>query len=334
MLAVPRVTPEEAEKIALRYYGVSASAERLAAEHDDAFRLTTAAGRSRLLKIGVADAAGEPVSFQTAVLLHLAAAAPHLPVQRVTPALDGEPLGRAAVDAGLRRETGATLARLNLALRGLRHPGARRTHLWDLQNFSALRPLLGELPGDALLPEVSRALPPGARLPAGGLRAALADCLDRFDRRVRPRLAHAPVQVIHTDFHGDNLLTDGYRITGILDFGDALAGPVAMDVGVAACYQLGPPPDVLPPALDLVAGYHAADPLRPADLTLAAEFIVARVAARIIVSQANALREPANRAYLLRRTPQAIGHLAALRLLTPGDSARSLRAACGMTGRT
>jgi len=358
VLAVPRVTPEQAEEIALRYYGVSASAERLAAEHDDAFRLTTTAGRSRLLKVSVAGAAGEPVSFQTAVLLHLAAAAPHLPVQRVTPALDGapevrmtggegparlakmttwldgEPLGRAAVGAGLRRETGATLARLNLALRGLRHPGARRTHLWDLQNFSALRPLLDELPGDALLPEVSRALPAVAVVPAGGLRAALADCLDRFDRHVRPRLAHTPVQVIHTDFHGDNLLTDGSRITGILDFGDALAGPVAMDVGVAACYQLGAPPDVLTPALDLVAGYHAADPLRPADLTLAAEFIVARVAARIIVSQANALREPANRAYLLRRTPQAIGHLAALRLLSPDDAARTLRAACGMSRRT
>jgi Ser/Thr protein kinase RdoA (MazF antagonist) len=353
VVAVPRVTPEQAEEIALRYYGMSASAERLAAEHDDAFRLTTRTGRSRLLKISVADGAADPVSFQTAVLLHLADTAPQLPVQRVTTALDGAPevrvpggegparlvkmtswldgelLGRAAVSAALRQEAGATLARLDVALRGLRHPGARRTHRWDLQNFWRLRPLLDELPGSGLLPEVSRALPAGTTVPAGGLRAALTDCLDRFDSHVRPRLAGTPVQVIHTDFHGDNLLTDGRLITGILDFGDALTGPVAMEVGVAACYQLGPAPDVLAPALDLVNGYHAVEPLGTADLALAAEFAVARVAARIIVSQWNAMREPANRGYLLRRTPQAIEHLAALRLLAPDEITRSMRAACG-----
>jgi len=364
VVAVPRVTPEQAEEIALQYYGVSGSARRLAAEHDDTFRLVTRAGPVRLLKVSVPDeCAGsgpDPVSFQTAVLLHLASAAPELPVQRVTAALDGSPevriaggegparlarmtswldgdlLGRAAISAPLRQDLGATLARLNAALRGLRHPGAARTHRWDLQNFWRLRALLDELPESGLLPEVERALPAGghvrdgiqAGVRAGGLRAALEDCLDRFDHLVRPQLARTAVQVIHTDFHGDNLLTDGNRITGILDFGDALTGPVAMDVGVAACYQLGTA-DILAPALDLVGAYHAVDPLDAADLTLAAEFIVARVAARIIVSQCNAMREPANRGYLLRRTPQAVEHLAALRLLTPDEIARSLRAACG-----
>jgi Ser/Thr protein kinase RdoA (MazF antagonist) len=162
------------------------------------------------------------------------------------------------------------------------------------------------------------------------VREALEDCLDRFDAVARPALAGTETQVIHADFHGDNLLTDGGRITGVLDFGDALAGPVAMDVGVAACYQLGSGPGLLGPALDVIAAYHAARPLEAADLDLAAEFIVARVAARIIVSQYNAVREPANRAYLLRRTPRAIEHLAALRVLTPDEVARSLRAACGM----
>jgi hydroxylysine kinase len=347
--AVTRVPPEQAEEIALAHYGVRGSAERLAAEHDDTFRIVTRAGTSRLLKIGVTDTAPDTVSFQTAILLHLAAAAPRLPVQRVTatlsgapearildhgPArlarmtswLDGEPLGRSPVSAALRRDLGAILARLNVALRGLRHPGERRTHLWDLQNFGQLRPLLGELPGSGLLPEVSRRLPAGNT--AAGLRAALTGCLDRFDAVVRPALAATPVQVIHTDFHGDNLLTDGTRISGILDFGDAVRGPVAMDVGVAACYQLGTGPDILAPARDVIAGYHAVDPLAPADLALAAEFIVARVAARIIVSQWNALREPANQGYLLRRTPQAIEHFAALGALTPDEIARALRAAC------
>jgi hydroxylysine kinase len=351
--AVPRVTPEQAEEIALKHYGISGNAQRLAAEHDDTFRLSTPAGTSQLLKISLATEPPDTVSLQTAILLHLAATAPELPVQRITatpdgapevrtpdgsePArlvrmtswLNGEPLGRDTADPALRRGTGTTLARLNIALRGLRHPGARRTHPWDLQNFPRLRALLDELPPDALLPEVSRALAPEQLLPTRGLRAALEDTLDRFDAVARPLLTRTRTQVIHTDFHGDNLLTDGHRITGILDFGDALTGPVAMDIGTAACYQLGAGPDPLPPALDVITGYHAVDPLSPADLDLAAEFITARVAARIIVSQWNATREPANRGYLLRRTPQAIEHLTALKQLTPDQSARTLRAACG-----
>jgi hydroxylysine kinase len=350
--AVPRVSPQQAEDIALRHYGIHGTARRLPAEHDDTFRLDTAAGPSRLLKISQAAETAGTVSLPTAILLHLASAAPELPVQRITPTpdgaaeiriahgggppllvrltswLDGEPLGRDTASPALRRDAGATLARLNIALRELRHPGARRTHLWDLQNFPLLRALLDELPEDGLLPEVSRTLTAGQPLPAGGLRAALEDCLNRFDAAVRPRLATTRAQIIHTDFHGDNLLTDGQRITGVLDFGDALTGPVAMDVGTAACYQLGTAPDLLAPALDVVTGYHAVDPLSPADLSLAAEFTVARVAARIIVSQWNAIREPANRGYLLRRTPQAIAHLTALRRLTPEQTARALRAAC------
>jgi hydroxylysine kinase len=355
MAAIPRVSPNEAEEIALKHYGVSGSAQRLAAEHDDTFRLVTRGGTSRLLKISVidelSDTGADLVSFQTAILLHLASAAPDLPVQRVaatrdgapevrvssggaprlvrmTTWLDGDLLGAAATTAALRRDLGATLGRLSTALRGLRHPGARRTHLWDLQNFWRLRALLDKLPAGGLLPEVEQALAAEPPLAGRGLRAELTDCLDRFNAVVRPVLAQTPKQVIHTDFHGENLLTSGGRITGILDFGDALAGPVAMDVGVAACYQLGTGPGLLAPAADVVAGYHAADPLSSGDLSLAAEFLVARTAARIIVSQWNALCEPANRGYLLRRTPQAIEHFAALRLLTPDEIARTLRAAC------
>ena len=128
-------------------------------------------------------------------------------------------------------------------------------------------------------------------------------------------------------------------MTGILDFGDALTGPVAMDVGVAACYQLGAAAaaragrDLLAPALDVVAGYHAVDPLSCADLDLVAEFLVARVAARIILSQAHAARDPANAGYLLRRTPAAIAHFAALRAIGTGRDrpppGRGLRAGGG-----
>jgi hydroxylysine kinase len=241
---------------------------------------------------------------------------------RMTTFLPGRLLREVPSSAGLRRDIGATLARLSLALRDFTHPAARRTHHWDLQNASQLRPLLDGLPG--LAP---------------GLRERLADTLDRCETIVRPALVGVPVQVIHTDFHGDNLLAadDGSAVRGVLDFGDSLIGPVAQDVAVAACYQLGADctvsdggADLLAPALDVVAGYHAADPLRPADLPLIAEFIPVRLATRIIVSQWNAAREPANSEYLLRRTPQAIAQFDAVRAIPREAVIGRLRTAAGM----
>ena len=85
----PRVSPGQAEEIAAAHHGVTAVAERLPAEHDDTFRLVTADGMTRLLRISQADGAAPTASFQTAVLLHLATAAPALPVQRVIAALAG-----------------------------------------------------------------------------------------------------------------------------------------------------------------------------------------------------------------------------------------------------
>jgi hydroxylysine kinase len=329
MPASLRVSQAQAEEIARQSFGITGAAERLASEHDDTFRLVTADGTSRLLKVGAAEPVAVETSFQTAVLLHLERAAPGLPVQRVVRTLDGRaelvldgvprrlarmttylegrPLGPMPAGPALRRDIGATLARLNQALRGFAHPGANRTHLWDLQNFPQLRPLLGQLP-------------------EGGQHQALRMCFDRFDAVVRPRLAGLRKQVIHTDFHGDNLLVDD-RVTGVLDFGDSLAGPIAMDVAVAGCYQFGGTPDPLAPALDVVTGYHAVNPLGDGDLPLIGEFMLLRIAARIIVSQWNAARAPANRDYLLRRTPQAIEHFGLLRAIPPDVVENRIRAA-------
>jgi Ser/Thr protein kinase RdoA (MazF antagonist) len=78
VLFSPRVSHDQAEEIAAGHYGISAAAERLAAEHDDTFRLLAADGTTRLLKIAQLDpetraaAGASPAArFQTAVLLHL-----------------------------------------------------------------------------------------------------------------------------------------------------------------------------------------------------------------------------------------------------------------------
>ena len=106
---VSPVSPAQAAEIALAHYGVTGTAERLASEHDDTFRLAGADGVVRLLKISVApcdDAADGTAGFQTALLLHLARVAPELPVQRVIATLDGRPEITLSLDRADRAQGG------------------------------------------------------------------------------------------------------------------------------------------------------------------------------------------------------------------------------------
>ena len=57
-----------------------------------------------------------------------------------------------------------------------------------------------------------------------------------FETLVQPELAAMPSQVIHGDFNLSNLLVADGAITGVIDFGDAVAAPRIFDVAVTACY--------------------------------------------------------------------------------------------------
>ena len=65
-------------------------------------------------------------------------------------------------------------------------------------------------------------------------------------------------------------------------------------------------PDLLAPALDLIAGYHATTPLTAGELDLLPDLILARIVARIVISEWRAERFPDNRGYVLRNTPRAL----------------------------
>ena len=266
------------------------------------------------------------VGFQTALLLHLAAVAPQLPVQRVIATLDGRPevtlwpagpgrgpagaddlvAGRAAARrgtssrAGLRRDIGGTLARLNVALRGFAHPGAGRTHRWDLQNFGALRPLLAELPAERAgraggVPRPVRRR--GRAPPGGGADPGHPHRLPRREPAHRRRAGHRHPRLRR---RADRAGGDGRRRGRLLP---------ARRAGRRTCWR---------PRSTWWPGTTRSTRCRAPTWTWSAEFIVARVAARIILSQAHAARDPANRGYLLRRTPPAIAHFAALRAIGAG----------------
>jgi hydroxylysine kinase len=340
LLDVTRLTPSvavtaaEAAEAVGDSFGLTGDLARLPGEADDNFLLSAANGRY-VVKFAHLRADPAVIGVQVRVLRHIETVASELPVPRVVPGLDGQPWARIAAGplrgrlvhvityldgqvlrsvrttAVLRRRLGSTLALLGRALRDFDDPLVRRPLLWDLAQLPLLRPLIAELPPG---PDTDR----------------LAGQLGRLTAEVTPRLAAQRTQVVHNDFSQDNVVisADGSRVCGIIDFGDVTVTALVNDVAIAATYQLAPEPGFLEPALDLIGGYHATTPLTGAELDLLPDLILARVLARIIISEWRAARFPENRAYILRNTPMAREHLNRLLTIPAQEISTRIHAAC------
>ena len=312
----PPVTVPEAAEAIRSCYGLTGELARLPGEADDNFALRSGSGQRYVVKVAHLRADPRVVGVQVRVLQHIESAAAGLPVPRVVPAvggqpwtvvadgplrgrvvhvltyLDGELLRSVQADHALRHALGVTLARLGRALREFDDPLVRRPLLWDLAQLPQLRPLL-------------------AGQPDNQRTALLREQLGRLAAGLPPRLAGQRTQLVHNDFSPDNTLisADASRVCGIIDFGDVTVTALVNDVAIAATYQLSDEPDLLAPALDLIAGYQATTPLTASELDLLPDLILARIVARIVISEWRAERFGENRAYILRNTPRAWEHL-------------------------
>ena len=308
----PPVAAPEAADAVLTCFGLAGELARLPGEADDNFLLREAGGQRYVVKFAHLRADPAVVSVQVRVLRHVESAAPGLPVPRVLPATDGQPwtvvavgplrgrvmhvlsyldgrlLRSVSTDQPLRRTLGVTLAELGRALRDFDDPLVHRPLLWDLAQLPQLRPLAAERP-------------PGPRT------SLIEEQFSRLTAELPARLAAQRTQLVHNDFSPDNVLisADSRRVSGIIDFGDVTVTALVNDVAIAATQQLSDDADLLGPALDLISGYHATTPLTAGELGLLPDLILARIVARIVISEWRAERFGENRAYVLRNTPRA-----------------------------
>jgi hydroxylysine kinase len=192
-----------------------------------------------------------------------------------------------------------TLADLQDALASYPVDGAPvpREHVWSLD----------ALPGHAHL--VDRHLPPA-------LASFAADVISRyaeFRRLVWPGLHRQP---LHADFNLSNVLTDGERVTGVIDFGDTVFAPRVYDVAIALTYLFLQQPErreVVGEAF--LAAYELRSPLSDAERDALPLLISVRALLVVLLGRAAAEAEPARAAYALRYDAWGVGlleHLAAL----------------------
>ena len=264
-------------------FGLHGELEPLISERDLNFELRSEDGGKCVVKVTSILEAPETTEFHTALLRHLQAT-DGIRTPRVLPALDGQPLVEIAgadglhklrvvtwvqgeqlesleLDVALARRFGAALADLDLALRGLTHPGDRPVLLWDLQRVSELRELTDHI-GDA------------------SIRAAVMTAIDDFDTNVVPAFPGLRTQVIHGDANPENVLVSDEGF-GFIDFGDSIRAPLVVDVAIAASYLRSLDTDPLELIAPFVAGYQRVQPLEAAEIALLFDLVRARLATTI-----------------------------------------------------
>lgn len=309
----PTFDTAAASEIVRSHYGIEASAKMLVSERDQNFRIDSTSGVAYVLKIANAAEAAEVIDYENAIVRHIDSVSPELPVPRLLNAsdgssavtipgengtshfvrvlswLDGTLLRNVEVGPPLRRQLGTGLAELGLALRGFFHPAAKKDLLWDITQLAKLNDKVGHIEDLAL-------------------RSLCADFISRFSAAILPKLARLRAQVIYNDLNPSNVLVSAdaaQRVTGIVDFGDTIHGPLICDVAVAAAYQLIDGDDPIEGVLDFVAAYHNTVPLEAAELDVLLDLIIARAVTTVVVSSWRAKLHPHNRDYILRNADSA-----------------------------
>jgi len=267
------------------HHGIDGALRPLVSERDQIVYVTDEQGRATVLRISSPNEAAEAIALQNALLAAVARQDPSLPVPRILSCrtgqatgriaghvarlysfLDGVPVTRTRRSPALRAALGIALARLGRALASCDEPGICDPFPWNVLRACELRARLDDV-----------------RQPAA--RALAQRALDDFCGSVLPRLHAMPHQFIHNDFNPKNVLVsidDPERVSGIIDFGDAMRAPRVIDLGVAIARQVTQD-DPVTEGCEILAAYHGEAPLLADEIDLLIGIVRARLAMRVTI---------------------------------------------------
>ena len=338
----PALGQDEARRLALELYGLDAKLEPLPSERDQNYRITTDGGEQLVLKISGSAESAEHLDLQNQALGWLAERDPELPVQRLRPTIAGDTMavirgadgqehrvrllthlpGSVLADArphspALLRDLGARLAQLDRALEGFTHTAAERPEFfWNLERA----------------PQIVRARLESIEDPTR--RIMVERVLEQWDEVVAPALASLRRGVIHNDANDHNVLVgdpgpEGRSVTGFIDFGDMLEGPVACDLAIAVAYAMLGKRHPLAACAQVVAGYNDVLALTEPELEVIFPLACARLAASVCLSAERRATEPQSDYLMISEAPawEALERIADV----PPRLARDvLRERCGL----
>ena len=322
-----KISLADAEAAVAEVYGARGRIRRLSSERDETFLFTRADGMDFVLKI--ANPAEDPAAleFQDGALLHLASAAPAVPVPRLVLTGEGAPSHTLSTADGPRimrlltflagelqyrtpaseaqsRNVGRALAELGFGLEGYQGRPPAGKLMWDISHTLDLAAVVGHV-----APEHRTRV-----------EAVLAEC-ERAQPAIRGLRRR---QIIHNDFNPHNILLDPSapaEVVGIIDFGDMVHAPLVNDLAVALSYHLATE-NWAARSRAILEGFLSARPLEPDEIGLLPLLARCRLAMSIIIAEWRSALFPDNRDYIMRNHANAWRGLRNISDLTPAGLKR------------
>ena len=286
-LPVPAVTPEQAVEIAAAHFGLAARVTALGSQQDANFLLSTEAGEPiGVLKIAnpafsraeleAQDAAAAFIDaaeeIRTAVNINGASQIAEIDsggtlFARIIKFLPGGTLsGNGYLRPSQVAALGDLAGRTARGLAAFDHPGVDRVLQWDLRH--GMRTV--EVLADHIADPHRRATVESAAAAAWQVVHDLAEDL--------------PVQVIHGDITGDNVVCSGPAAMpdGLIDFGDLIRSWTVAELAVTVATLLRHDGCEPAGALPAIQAFHAVRPLAPAEVDALWPLVLLRAAVLVV----------------------------------------------------
>lgn len=262
----PSFSEEQLDRILGSEYGLSGTMEALVGERDQNTRVIAKNGSQYVLKVSSPDETSDAVDLQVKTLEHVRNVDPGLDIPVHVPTRQGLLVTHTVSDEGVSHQVrlltylsgtpvlysqrpslagvkkmGVLMGRLCQALSGFDHPAAEHFMPWDLMNGV----VVNERMIDRYLPQ--------------SLQTSCETLIERLTKESLPLMATLPSQVIHSDIHAGNVLTNPEKpdeIHGIIDFGDLVKRPLVVDLAGALANLVDQYDDVIGVSRQFIAGFR------------------------------------------------------------------------------
>ncbi len=319
-----------------QYYHLKGQLKTLVGYDDRNFLLTTNEGQKFIVKLNsiIADApflqtqnqlfeqlqAYQSPDFQTATVsksidgrqiipITLADGTPYL--MRVLSFIEGQFLADVPHNVAMLRSFGHFLALLDQRLETADHtPLLHRRMVWDLLYF---------MDNEAFLPYLTDARE----------RKIVHYFLLQFKYFIEKPLQKLRKRFIHNDANDFNVLTNGGKVTGIIDFGDIVYSPLINELAIALAYILMRKKEPIKVTCEILTAYHEVLPLQEEELALLYYLIVARLCTSVVQAAYSKTLQPDNTEYLNAHSVPAWNLLYQCLAINPIFAENEFRKACG-----
>ncbi|CAK6958179.1 hydroxylysine kinase isoform X2 [Scomber scombrus] len=210
--------------------------------------------------------------------------------------LPGTTISKVPLSPQLLYETGKTAARMDKILQKMEHPHLsvlqREEFKWSLSYVPILETYLSVLDGDPL-------------------QEVVKSVIHQYKTSVVPKYFIFRKCINHGDFNDLNVLvqpdeSDGYKISGILDFGDMSSGYYIHELAITIMYMMNEHPCPLEVGGPIIAGWESIFPLSEAEKDCLYVLVLCRFCQSLVFARYSVTLQPENAEYLMISSKKGI----------------------------